>query len=169
VNLTVLFFIDFPAFPPVSRTNDSNAVAAIRETHGKNTAASTTTDAEQARFSLPVAFVRCHEKQRIAKRGLSLGKIDTVLRDVRGFPLLVPFEPHAGKVANILRFINILLQMFLWLPDVSLAVVKRADRCLPERDADVFANSLGEIAVGLGARKRRWQSSKLARRNFFGE
>src|SRR4029077_6839787 len=36
-------FAPAPAFPPVSRTNDSNAVAAVSETHGKNAAASAAT------------------------------------------------------------------------------------------------------------------------------
>jgi len=72
-------------------------------------------------------------------------------------------------------------------PDVCLAIGKRADCCLTERYADVFANPLGQVAVGgaaenlqfwlereheaakLGAPKWPWQSSKLANDLFFGE
>ena len=72
-------------------------------------------------------------------------------------------------------------------PDVSLAIWKRADRRLTERNADVLANPLGQLAVGRAAenlqfwlkRKHRaanlvvskwaWQSSKLASSHFFPE
>src|SRR6266849_8427820 len=72
-------------------------------------------------------------------------------------------------------------------PHVSLAIGKRADCCLTKWHTDVFANALGQLAIGgaaenlqfrlkckhgaanLGARKRPWQSSKLANGHFFGE
>jgi len=93
-------------------------------------------------------FIDAYDTPWIDKSLLSLSEIDIVLRDVRGFLLLVPFERHADKVPDILRFINILLQMFLRLRDVSLAIRERTDCCLPERNADVFANPPGQIAVG---------------------
>jgi hypothetical protein len=73
-------------------------------------------------------------------------------------------------------------------PHVGLAVWERTDRRLTQRDADIFANPFGQIAIGraaknfefwlkgkhrecltLGARKLRWQPSKLAGCDFFGE
>jgi len=72
-------------------------------------------------------------------------------------------------------------------PHVRFAIRERADRCLPEGDADVLqilsaksrlaepvrlsilAEAQTSGAPNLGARKRRWQSSKLARSGFSGE
>src|SRR5438876_10292066 len=73
--------------------------------------------------------------------------------------------------------------------DVRLAIGKRTDCCLTEWYPDVFANALGQLAVGgaaenlqfwlerkhwgrggkLGVRDRHWQSSKLANNHFFRE
>ena len=83
-------------------------------------------------------FIDAYDTPWIDKSLLSLSEIDTV----------VPFEPHAGKVADISRFSNILLQMFLWLPNVGLAIGKRAHRRLTQRHTDVLANLLGQIAIG---------------------
>src|SRR5207247_9035590 len=75
---------------------------------------------------------------------------------------------------------HIVASNVLFDPDVGLAIGKRADRRLTERDADVSANALCKAAVGgaaenfqfwlerehgavnLGAREWLWQSSKLA-------
>ena len=77
---------------------------------------------------------------------------------------------------------NVFLNLY-----VRLAIGKRADRRLTERDADVSANALCKAAVGgaaenfqfwlerehgaanLGAREWLWQSSKLANQLFFSE
>jgi len=66
-----------------------------------------------------VSSINAYDTPWIEKSSLSLREIDTVLRDVHGFLFPILFEPHAGKIADVLRSIDTALQTSLWLACVA--------------------------------------------------
>ena len=64
---------------------------------------------------------------------------------------------RAGRLNNE----NVVAPNIFLDPDVSLGIGKRADRGLAKRDADVFADTLRELAIGRAAKDLQfWLESK---------
>lgn len=103
--LTVRFLIELFSFAPVAGSNDANAIAALGETHGDNSAPGAP-NAEQTRFLFAMSFVNRNHPARIEKGALRFRKTDPVFSEVERILLVVPFEFHLKKFRRILLFSN---------------------------------------------------------------
>src|SRR5439155_12821089 len=109
VYLTVFFFINFFAFPPIACADNTNGLATIGEADSENAATRAPANAEKTRLAFAVTLIHCHHEQRIGKRALRFAEINAVLGKIGRFFVAIPFEPHPGhsrSMANCQYFLS---------------------------------------------------------------
>jgi hypothetical protein len=102
----VFFFIESPAFPPITGADDSNGFAAIGKTNHQNPARCATDANNRVSSALcsSSAEIKCFGS---VEGGCRFAEIDAVLRKVRFFFLGIPFKSQPLNTGTIWDNINI--------------------------------------------------------------